>query len=360
MSAITGLQSSLSSYYAALNQQLFKSIDQNGDGSVSQAELEQAFANNGGTSQAADQLYAKLDPNATGSVDAQQFTTGLQSLLTSQTQGALIQAQSDATSAQNGASGAPASAIHHGGHHGDHRMQQLFDSADSDGDGEISQSELEQSFSAQGLPTSQADQLFAALDPNGTGSVDEQQFASGMGALMRQPQGSPAAEATPPAASGPTTISVSIEVTETGSGSGSAADQTLSNLLQQVESAVSGSAGADQPAAASGSDGAAASAGSGGSGSGSDASATTQVTYNADGTITTTVTNPDGTQTVTTTGTPNSAGASGTDSSSGAGSGGTASLDQILKTFLSVGGRLSSSTLSSGTLGQLLAQQQTG
>ena len=358
MSAITGLQSSLSSYYAALNQQLFKSIDQNGDGSVSQAELEQAFANNGGTSQAADQLYAKLDPNATGSVDAQQFTTGLQSLLTSQTQGALIQAQSDATSAQNGASGAPASAVHHGGHHGGHRMQQLFDSIDSNGDGAVSQSELEQSFTAQGLPSGQADQLFAALDPSGTGSVDEQQFASGMGALMRQTQVSPATEATPPATSGPTTISVSIEVTETGSGSGSAADQTLSNLLQQVESAVSGSAGADQPAAGSGSDGAAASAGSGGSGS--DASATTQVTYNADGTITTTVTNPDGTQTVTTTGTPNSAGASGTDSSSGAAAGGTASLDQILKAFLSVGSRLSSSTLSSGTLGQLLTQQQTG
>ena len=340
MSAITGLQSTLSSYYAALNQQLFKSVDQNGDGSVSQAELEQTFANNGGTSQAADQLYAALDPNATGSVNAQQFSSGLQSLFTSQTQGALIQAQSDATSA-------PASAAHHGAHHGGHRMQQLFDSIDSNGDGEVSQSELEQSFSAQGLPASQADQLFAALDPNGTGSVDEQQFASGMGALRHQAQGSPAA-------SGQTTISVSIEVTESGSGAGSAADQTLSNLLQQVESAVSGSAGADQPAGASGSDGAAASGGGG-----SSAAATTQVTYNADGTITTTVTNPDGTQTVTTSGTPHTAAAGGTDSS-GSSAGGTASLDQILKNVLGIGSRLSSSTLSSGTLGQLLTQQQAG
>ena len=43
---------------------------------ISQTELEQAVTAAGGTTQGADALYAKLDPNNTGSVTEQQFAQG--------------------------------------------------------------------------------------------------------------------------------------------------------------------------------------------------------------------------------------------------------------------------------------------
>ena len=58
-------------------QNLFNKIDANGDGSLSQTELEQAVTNAGGTTQAADALYSELDPNNTGSVSEQQFASVL-------------------------------------------------------------------------------------------------------------------------------------------------------------------------------------------------------------------------------------------------------------------------------------------
>src|SRR5579883_545680 len=46
-----------------LQQYLFNKTDGNGDGSVSQGELETAVTNAGGSTQAADALYSLLDPN---------------------------------------------------------------------------------------------------------------------------------------------------------------------------------------------------------------------------------------------------------------------------------------------------------
>ena len=128
MSTITGL-SGTSSYLATLGRQLFQSIDQNSDGTVNQTELEQAFAANGGTTQGADQLFSQLDSSGTGAITSDQFVTGLQSLLSSTTQGALIQAQSD-QSTQASAAATP----HHHGHHGGggtQALEQLFGSIDS-------------------------------------------------------------------------------------------------------------------------------------------------------------------------------------------------------------------------------------
>src|SRR5579872_6671032 len=56
-----------------LQQYLFNKIDTNGDGSVSQGELETTITNAGGSTQAADALYSLLDPNSSGGFDEQQF-----------------------------------------------------------------------------------------------------------------------------------------------------------------------------------------------------------------------------------------------------------------------------------------------
>jgi Ca2+-binding EF-hand superfamily protein len=150
--------------FAYLQQSLFNQIS-NGTGSITQSELEQAVTSAGGTTQAADALYAELDPNNTGSVSEQQFAQNLPLPQLSVANGAqMIGFQ---------ASGWPGSP---GGAAGSQVAQNLFNQI-SNGSGSITQSELEQAVTSAGGTTQAADALYAKLDPNNTGSVSEQQFA---------------------------------------------------------------------------------------------------------------------------------------------------------------------------------------
>ncbi|MGA7993734.1 MAG: EF-hand domain-containing protein [Bradyrhizobium sp.] len=68
------------------------------------------------------------------------------------------------------------------------RMSELFDSIDTSGSGSITQSQFDQAFQTKNPPAvfqkQGADAIFAALDPNGTGSVSKQDFVAGMKQLM--------------------------------------------------------------------------------------------------------------------------------------------------------------------------------
>jgi EF-hand domain pair len=68
------------------------------------------------------------------------------------------------------------------------KMSDLFDSIDTSGSGSITQSQFDQAFQAKNPPAvfqkQGADAIFAALDPNGTGSVSKQDFVAGMKQLM--------------------------------------------------------------------------------------------------------------------------------------------------------------------------------
>jgi Ca2+-binding EF-hand superfamily protein len=155
-------------------QNLFNQIDTNGDGSVSKTELEQAVTKAGGGTQAADALYSVLDPNNTGGFNEQQFAqvlpgSGFSDQMQAQMIGYQAQGWPGASSAQPGGQLA----------------QNLFSQIDSNGDGSISQSELEQAVTAAGGTKAGADALYAKLDPNGTGSVSEQQFAQGLANLSQ-------------------------------------------------------------------------------------------------------------------------------------------------------------------------------
>jgi len=155
-------------------QNLFNQIDTNGDGSVSKTELEQAVTKAGGGAQAADALYSVLDPNNTGGFSEQQFAqvlpgSGFSDQMQAQMIGYQAQGWPGASSAQGGGQLA----------------QNLFSQIDSNGDGSISQSELEQAVTAAGGTKAGADALYAKLDPNGTGSVSEQQFAQGLANLSQ-------------------------------------------------------------------------------------------------------------------------------------------------------------------------------
>jgi Ca2+-binding EF-hand superfamily protein len=155
--------------YAAqqFQQNLFNQIDTNGDGSVSQTELEQAVSEAGGSTQAADALYSVLDPGNSGGFSEQQFAQVLSGpVLSDQVQAQMIGYQ---------AQGWPGAS-----QPGGQLAQSLFSQIDSNGDGAITQSELEQAVTAAGGTKAGADALYAKLDPNNAGSVSEQQFAQGL------------------------------------------------------------------------------------------------------------------------------------------------------------------------------------
>jgi Ca2+-binding EF-hand superfamily protein len=73
------IQSSNASGHSSSNpiQTLFDQIDTSGKGSITKSDLETAVTKAGGTKQAADALWSKLDPNNTGSVIESQFAQNL-------------------------------------------------------------------------------------------------------------------------------------------------------------------------------------------------------------------------------------------------------------------------------------------
>ena len=53
---------------------LFSQIDADGNGSISQSELQNAVTAAGGSTDSANALYAQLDPGNTGGISADTFT----------------------------------------------------------------------------------------------------------------------------------------------------------------------------------------------------------------------------------------------------------------------------------------------
>jgi len=171
MTSLSGIGNGAYNPYS-IQQSLFNEIDTSGSGSITKSELEQAVTSAGGTTTAADALYADLDPNNTGSVTEQQFERNLPTLPFSDQMGAqMIGFQA------RGWPGAPGAASPGG------LVQSLFNEIDTSGSGSITKSELETAVTAAGGTTTAADALYAQLDPNNTGSVTEQQFAQTLSQL---------------------------------------------------------------------------------------------------------------------------------------------------------------------------------
>ena len=68
------------------------------------------------------------------------------------------------------------------------KMTSLYNNIDTSSSGSITQQQFDQAFQTLNPPPvfqkQGADAIFAALDPNGTGSVSKQDFVSGMSSLM--------------------------------------------------------------------------------------------------------------------------------------------------------------------------------
>jgi len=157
----------------SIQQSLFNEIDTSGSGSITKSALETAVTTAGGTTAAADALYADLDPNNTGSVTEQQFAQNLPSLpFSDQMSAQMIGFQAQGWPGASGA-GSPGQFA-----------QNLFSQIDTGGSGSITKSELETAVTSAGGTTAAADALYALLDPNNTGSVTEQQFAQNLSQAM--------------------------------------------------------------------------------------------------------------------------------------------------------------------------------
>ena len=145
--------------------QLMAAMDTDGDGEISQTEMESYVQTKlGGTTAQADALFAGLNNGGTGNLTATQL-------------------QNDLQQANGGVHG------HHGHHHhhgasADQVGNDLVKAMDSDGDGSVSQSEFETFVTGLGGTTSQADADFASLDPGNTGSVGATAFANAVTALQ--------------------------------------------------------------------------------------------------------------------------------------------------------------------------------
>src|ERR1700722_15482802 len=147
-----------------LAQNLFSQIDTNGDGSISQSELEQAVTAAGGTKAGADALFAKLDPNGTGSVSEQQFAQGLSQSMPHHhhhhhggggSEASAAGATDDGSAAGDGSAADALTSLFNADSGGAGNSpvqiaQNMFSQIDSNGDGAITQSELEQAVTAPG------------------------------------------------------------------------------------------------------------------------------------------------------------------------------------------------------------------
>lgn len=139
--------------------QLFSAIDSDGDGAISQTELESYIEKQGGTAAEADALFSGLNQGNSGNLTETTLSNDLQQ---------------------------PGQAQQAGGGHHHHHLPPTADQVGSDlvgaidnnGSGTVDQSEFENFVTGLGGTTAEADADFTALDPSGTGAVDASQFAS--------------------------------------------------------------------------------------------------------------------------------------------------------------------------------------
>lgn len=143
-------------------------MDSDGDGEVSQTEMESYIEKQGGTQAQADTLFSALDQgNTSGGVSESQM-------------------QSAVSSAQQ---------AHHGRHHhrnvgaadqADNVANTLLQAMDSNDDGSVNQDEFSSFVTSNGGTAAQASSDFAALNTSGSNALTSADFAKAFNAYQAQ------------------------------------------------------------------------------------------------------------------------------------------------------------------------------
>lgn len=166
-------------------QQLFSAMDANGDGAVSQTEMENYIGSKGGTPSQADALFSALNQNTSG----QNGSAGISEQ----------QLAADVSQAQH-------SGRHHRHHHGGPEMgqgaansasdiaAQIFGALDTNQDGSVSADEFATAFGAgnstggNGTSSTDSSALFSQVDGNSDGSVTTDELGNFLTSLAKQTQ----------------------------------------------------------------------------------------------------------------------------------------------------------------------------
>ncbi|HEY7976982.1 MAG TPA: EF-hand domain-containing protein [Rhizomicrobium sp.] len=173
--AATPTSASSSSSAANPVQQLFSAMDSDGDGNVSQSEMESYIEKQGGTQGQADSLFSTL--NQTNSAGGS--SSGISE---SQMANAVSQAQQAHQT--------------HGGHHyhksgganeqADNTASALLQALDGNDDGSVSEDEFSSFITANGGTAADASSDFAALNTSGSNALTSADFAKAFNAYQTQ------------------------------------------------------------------------------------------------------------------------------------------------------------------------------
>lgn len=157
---------------------LFSAMDTDGDGTVSQSELENYIEQQGGTATAADNLFSMLDTSGSDGITEDDL------------------ASQAPPPPPHGGPGGPHH--HHGGDSStssaDQIGSQLVSMFDTNGDGSVSQTELEDYVTSNGGTTAQADSIFSALDTGSSGSLSSSDFSTAIENLQQSFNSNPASQ----------------------------------------------------------------------------------------------------------------------------------------------------------------------
>lgn len=161
--------------------QTFTSIDTDGDGSISQSELEAAIEGAGGTADEADSVYSALGGTSTAGISESTFDDAAK-----------------AAAPQGGPGGAQGHHHHHGGGGGgtesaSDQTQQVFSPLDTNQDGVVSEDELLAAFGIDPSQTasttsdsgSNASSIFSAIDTDGNGSISQSELTTYLQSLQQ-------------------------------------------------------------------------------------------------------------------------------------------------------------------------------
>jgi Ca2+-binding EF-hand superfamily protein len=159
-------------------QQLFSAMDTNGDGTVSQSEMESYVEGVGGTQAQADSLYNAINQTAPAG----------------STTGGITESQMASAASQGSQTQAAQGGHHHhhhhaqgaGGNQADNVANSLLQALDTNDDGSVSESELTNFVTANGGTAAQATSDFSALDTSGSGSLTSADFATAWSNLQAQ------------------------------------------------------------------------------------------------------------------------------------------------------------------------------
>jgi Ca2+-binding EF-hand superfamily protein len=164
---------------------LFSAMDSNGDGTVTQSEMETYIQQQGGTQSQADKLFTALTQNGSSGISENQLASDV----------AQGQKAHHHHHHHQSAEAPPSSS---GGTSSTDLASQIFAGLDSNQDGTLSAAELTSaglgttdptlSAASSGTPSSNAPNSLASLDSNGDGTVSANEFASFFSSLELQIQ----------------------------------------------------------------------------------------------------------------------------------------------------------------------------